>query len=104
MTRLTPRQRHALVALADAGEHTATRLAATLRTHPQGAALTASSLVRRGLAHRIQDRGRVIYRITPRGLGHVRHDQLRLTVIAAGWGVVMALVIVGLPLALGRIR
>lgn len=79
MSRLTPAQRRALVALADAGEHTPQRLAAALGTSKEGAAVTASSLVRRGHALRLRDRGRVVYKITAQGLAQVDHHQAAFT-------------------------
>lgn len=100
---LTTRQRHALVLLSDGGNHTPERLAVPLRTSPRGAAATAASLVRHGLAHRHRHRGHVLYRITRPGLTQVRHDQLRLAMIAGLWGIVLALIVVGIPLAFGRI-
>jgi len=75
MGRLTSAQRRALAALADAGEHSPARLASALGTSQHGAAQTAASLVRRGHALRLRDRGRVFYKITGQGLAQVDHTQ-----------------------------
>ena len=78
MSRLTPAQRRALVALADGGEHSPARLGTAIGTGAHGAARTAASLVRKGHALRLRDRGRVIYKITGQGLAQVDHSQERL--------------------------
>lgn len=78
MSRLTTAQRRALVALADGGEHSPARLATALKTGPTGAARTAGSLVRRGHALRLRDRGRVFYKITGQGLAAIDYVQGRL--------------------------
>jgi DNA-binding MarR family transcriptional regulator len=72
--RLSPNQRAALVALSG-GEATPARLAALMTTSPEGAAQTASSLVRHQLVGRHRDRDRVVYRLTPAGLEQLRFTQ-----------------------------
>lgn len=61
MSNLTRQQRGALVYIQLYGPLSSPNLALRLETTAQGAAATASSLVRRGLAERIKVGGRVHY-------------------------------------------
>ncbi len=82
MSRLTPRQREALAVMADCGHYSPARLANALDTSKEGAAMTASSLVRKGHAERVASRpgGRLVnYRITAQGLAQVEHAQTAFT-------------------------
>lgn len=65
--RLTEKQRFALGVLRQSGQRlTPNDLAIVLDTSPEGAAATASSLVRRGLVERVRIAGRVSYKVAPR--------------------------------------
>lgn len=66
---LTTQQKRALACLRSMSGHPVgpKGLGLVLETGPEGAAATAGSLVRRGLAERVRVRGKVQYRITSAG-------------------------------------
>lgn len=64
--KLTKQQLAAVDALRQ-GPKAPPELAVALDTTPEGAAATASSLVRKGLVARQRERGHVRYELTPKG-------------------------------------